>query len=68
MRIAMKKVPPPKPAPCNIETTDVWETTIPMVIMNNEVRPNTFFNPFVKPVFLFTNSINTKNIYCCVKL
>lgn len=57
MRMAMKKAPPPKPAPCNIETTDVWETTIPIVIINNEVRPNTFFSPFCTLAFSFMNFI-----------
>ena len=50
-RMAMKKVPPPNPAPCNIETTDDCDTTIPMVIMNNGIKPNTFFSPMLDSTF-----------------
>ena len=49
--MAIKKLPPPKPAPCNMLTTDPCETTSPMVIMYKDRKPNTFLSPFVMGLF-----------------
>jgi len=53
--MAIKKLPPPIPAPCNIDTIDACDTTSPMVIINKAGRPRTFLRPLVTGCFSIMN-------------